>query len=377
MSVLTWGLGVSGQLGSGDKLTQHIPVSVKFFAKETPNCRLISCGGLFTSILTDDGRVFTSGCCKYGRLGNVQVEDEVVFKEVKPLGKQHKQISSGIWHGATVTSDNNLCVWGHGKASGINQKTSIPPTISPSIRVTGVSCGFNFTLAWSLEGQAYSFGSGHFGVLGHGSLDNVSSPRLIASLSKYNIVSMSAGYSHSGAITQDGKLFMFGKGADGALGLGEENRENKMEAVEVANDSICFKTVSCSVGEHHGHTLATSSEGGVYSWGDGYKGKLGHGDQGSRFLPTKIDPAWFDGDCIIQVASGGIHSCALSSEGHVFTWGCGSDGRLGHPEGKGHRYLFRSDTPKIVEELLKYKVLQVSCSYYHTAAIVERMPTFK
>ena len=34
-------------------------------------------------------------------------------------------------------------------------------------------------------------------------------------------------------------------------------------------------------------------------------------------------------------------------EGAVWTWGCGSDGRLGHPEAEGHRYLYRWQKLKI------------------------------
>ena len=52
---------------------------------------------------------------------------------------------------------------------------------------------------------------------------------------------------------------------------------------------------------------------------------------------------------------------------------CGSDGRLGHPEAKGHRYLFRSDTPRVVEALATYgHAVDVKASYYHTVAIVNK-----
>ena len=62
----------------------------------------------------------------------------------------------------------------------------------------------------------------------------------------------------------------------------------------------------------------------------------------------------------------------MSVEGHAFSWGCGSDGRLGHPEAKGHRYLFRSDLPRIVDEFReKGNVVDIKASYYHTIAMVE------
>ncbi len=38
---------------------------------------------------------------------------------------------------------------------------------------------------------------------------------------------------------------------------------------------------------------------------------------------------------------GGIHNSALTLDGRVFTWGCGSDGRLGHLEYEGHTFLYK------------------------------------
>ena len=47
-----------------------------------------------------------------------------------------------------------------------------------------------------------------------------------------------------------------------------------------------------------------------------------------------------------KVAAGGIHSGFLSVDGSVLTFGCGSDGRLGHPESADHRYLYREGLPR-------------------------------
>ncbi len=68
-----------------------------------------------------------------------------------------------------------------------------------------------------------------------------------------------------------------------------------------------------------------------------FSGKLGLGDQESRYTPFQIPPEHFHNETITHISCGGIHSSAVSAAGHVFTWGCGSDGRLGHPEAAGHR----------------------------------------
>ncbi|CAF3781824.1 unnamed protein product [Rotaria sp. Silwood1] len=71
-----------------------------------------------------------------------------------------------------------------------------------------------------------------------------------------------------------------------------------------------------------------------------------------------------------MIAAGGIHSSALSTDGRVFTWGCGSDGRLGHAEAQGHRYLYKEHEPRSIDLLNNQQVLSISTSYYHMAAIL-------
>lgn len=47
--------------------------------------------------------------------------------------------------------------------------------------------------------------------------------------------------------------------------------------------------------------------------------------------------------------SGGIHSAILMENGELRTFGCGSDGRLGHPDIGTHKYLYKEKDPKKVE----------------------------
>ncbi len=68
--------------------------------------------------------------------------------------------------------------------------------------------------------------------------------------------------------------------------------------------------------------------------------------------------------------SGGIHNSVVTREGELLTFGCGSDGRIGHPECEGHRYLYKEGYPRKVEGL-PGKVKKVSLSYYHGVVIVE------
>lgn len=65
----------------------------------------------------------------------------------------------------------------------------------------------------------------------------------------------------------------------------------------------------------------------------------------------------------VAVNSGGKHCLALSSEGHVYSWGEGNEGKLGH----GNRLSY--DRPRLIEELLGTEIVDIACGGHHSAAI--------
>lgn len=73
-----------------------------------------------------------------------------------------------------------------------------------------MSCGHNYTFVWTSDGQLYSWGDGHYGVLGHGSDDYVSKPRKVEYISDKAVVTVGAGHDHCGIVTSEGLLFMTG-----------------------------------------------------------------------------------------------------------------------------------------------------------------------
>lgn len=391
-AVFAWGFGKYGQLGNGANATCELPQLVRLPSSLAPSG--VSCGGHFTAILATEkrkksspdqqtaerssslGRVFACGWGKYGRLGTGSEEDQLTPRETcAPL--EAVAISAGHWHACAVSRDGKLYSWGYNKHHGVlgqeqAECNPIPkPIPTPSgMRFSLVSCGYNYTAAVSEGGVVFTWGCGKYGTLGHGDYQDRLQPTAVEVMNEKRIVLVSSGFSHTALVNEDGNLFTCGKGSDGALGHGKDHSDKLVPTVvEALRERVKIRHSSCSQGEHHAHTLACSDEGEVWSWGDGYKGKLGLGNQESQDTPTMIDHAHF-GSRVMQVACGGIHSAALTEDGDVFTWGCGSDGRLGHPEAKGHRYLFRSDIPRRVENLPKdLRAVQLACSYYHTAVL--------
>ena len=70
--------------------------------------------------------------------------------------------------------------------------------------------------------------------------------------------------------------------------------------------------------------------------------KLGHGDEQEQLLPKKVEA--FADQRVVAVSAGGMHSLAITAHGAVFTWGEGDRGRLGHGEDLSDQLL-----PKKIE----------------------------
>ncbi|CAM9652942.1 unnamed protein product, partial [Phaeothamnion confervicola] len=77
------------------------------------------------------------------------------------------------------------------------------------------------------------------------------------------------------------------------------------------------------------HTLAVSSLGAAYSWGWGACGQLGHGNDRALAAPRLIHVLAADGIVVTTVGAGGIHSAAVTGQGHLYTWGGSCYGQTG------------------------------------------------
>ena len=148
--------------------------------------------------------------------------------------------------------------------------------------------------------------------------------------------------SHTGMVTEAGDLFMCGSGRFGRLGLGNEDDQTTPTLLARAVfDGEAVLMVACK----GSHTVVATEGGGVYTFGHGENGRLGHGDESNQLVPRRVPAAGFrpngspegPGERIAMVAAGDSHTVALSEAGHVFTWGEGEDGQLGHNDRENHR----------------------------------------
>jgi alpha-tubulin suppressor-like RCC1 family protein len=236
-----------------------------------------------------------------------------------------------------------------------------------------ITCGGDDTFATTENGMVVSFGGNASGQLGRPESENEywMNTRCINDKGEVcSIRQVSCGTEHTGLVTCDGDLFMCGSGRFGQLGLGDErNQATPTRVARAVFDDEAVLMVAC--GEQH--TVVATEGGGVYTFGDGAYGRLGHGDYEKKLTPRRVSAVAFrpkgsaegPGERIVMVAAGDSHTVALSEAGHVFTWGWGDLGQLGHNDESNQRAPRQVEPGRFDGE----SVVFVAAGGYHTVAV--------
>lgn len=151
-------------------------------------------------------------------------------------------------------------------------------------------------------------------------------------------------------------VFTWGRGEDGQLGLGDTSDQDQPTYVDALR-GVGVRQIACG----SGHTVVLTTDGEVFTWGRGDDGRLGHGDNGWKYVPRPTQS--LAGQVVVQVTCGSYHTAAVTGNGDLYTWGGGMYGKLGHGNEAGH------STPKRVEALVGLVVSQIACGSRHTAIV--------
>jgi alpha-tubulin suppressor-like RCC1 family protein len=182
------------------------------------------------------------------------------------------------------------------------------------------SAGIEHTCAITSANYAYCWGKGADGRLGTGNNDRSLIPKLVTGGRKYEAIS--AANEHTCAISQ-GVGYCWGKGADGRLGRG--NNSDSSSPVAVSGTQV-FTQISATFN----HTCAVSNLGEIYCWGQGGDGRLANNGTGSESVPTKIEnPQGVATIAWAMVAAGEMHSCGLTTTNEAYCWGANGSGQIG------------------------------------------------
>ena len=148
----------------------------------------------------------------------------------------------------------------------------------------------------------------------------------------------------------------WGANASGQLGVGKTTQGSRVPVTVKLPTGT--KVTAIAAG---GDTLAVTSTGSVLAWGYNAGGELGDGSTASSDVPVKVKlPA---GTKVTAIAAGKIHSLAVTSTGSLLAWGDNTAGELG--DGK----TTQSDVPVKVKLPAGTKVTAVATGCVHSLAV--------
>jgi len=271
----------------------------------------------------------------------------------------------------TVVLDHNGQIQQAGCVNGIVQPSLIPKELVYPLKATQVACGNKHILALLDGGYVCSWGTGFFGQLGHGDDLCWDDPRLINALEPSRlggckVVHVACGGSHSGAIAENGRVFMWGLNRNSQCGLlphPNYRREEQCVLEPMLTDlsGLCGdRPTQLACGKNHSACVGIS--GRVYTWGAASFGRLGQMDARKKVLAPQEVP-FFHTRPVAALAVGDFHSIALTRDASVYSWGYNADGQCGH----GNTLNLR--TPRKIEELVGLQVEQVTCGASWSSAV--------
>lgn len=125
------------------------------------------------------------------------------------------------------------------------------------------------------------------------------------------------------------------------------------------------------------HCVLMTSNGDVFSFGCGLRGALGHGDVNTQEVPKLVEA--LAGLKIVDIATGSFHSVAVSSFGDVYCWGWNTNGQLGLLKVAQHTFENASEShqqvftiPQLIELEDEDAIKHVFCGHKHTVLKTEK-----
>ena len=326
LNVYVFGEGSNAELGLGPEKTsidvKRPRLNPKLKADEVGVVAL-SCGGMHTLAVTQDGAVYSWGVNDNGALG----------RDTK-------------WEGGLRDMDDEDSSDSEDGDSGMNPLESTPAKVDfpPNTKIVQVSAGDSISLALTDDGQVYGWGCfrNQNGIMGfYQKLFPMSSrrgpkpadsftfvqhtPTPYAELKK--IVSIATGSNHAMALSQSGEVFIWGCGEQSQLGHHiNERHDVEGKASLVPSPLRTGRRKYKGIFSGNDHCFAIDTKGQVWSWGLNSFGQSGlragaGGNGATVFVPTVIKSLSNLDDPVKMLCGGQHHSLAVTEGGRCLAFG--------------------------------------------------------
>ena len=333
-TVMCWGFDFHGELGNGTFTpVSASPVKVTGISGGVD---AIAAGGHSCAVMTG-GTVKCWGFNYHGQLGNGTTTDSsvpvaVVFPVEKPAPtaaprlpapSSFTAIAVGGYHACALSSDGRVFCWGQnldgqlGDGTRTERHRPIEVTGLPG-GVTAITAGLSHTCALTSAGEVWCWGSNSYRQLGDGATASSSVPVRVPGLVGSGVRAIAAGATLTCAITATRAAVCWGLG--GRLGDGT-TRDSGVPVQVVGLASGVQAIVAAGL-----HACALTGTFGVVCWGLSSQGQLGNGSTTGSWVPVEVSG--------LQGVAAGIftgywHTCAATTDDALKCWGVDGNGEFG------------------------------------------------
>lgn len=346
-SVVGWGRDPDGQAARPVSPNRVVaaPITIDLPGKALQ----VALGDTTQYALLEDGTVVAWGTNDEGQLGNgpMGASGELgrypkpSITPVRVTGLTNIiQIAAGRKHAIALRKDGTVWAWGtrdegvigDGQPKTLRPVMALGPTQVKGLQgITQIAATFRHNLALRSDGKVMAWGLNRDGQLGNGTRDDGWTPAEVSGLNR--IVAIAAGVASfagncfSGAVRDDGTVWMWGSGASGVMGNGTRNPSPDdpggrnllpQQVPGLAN----VKALSLGAG----HAAALLNDGTLRMWGhDGY-GQIGVGTS-NEYYPKPVPVKGITN--VSAVYLGSMRSFAVRTDGSLWIWGYQSTGAQG------------------------------------------------
>lgn len=350
-NIINWGDNEDAQIGRPAETSYLLTPTKMPFVNLELNEKVINIEVYEHSnyALTNLNHVYVWGVNGQSQLGLGYVDDDSFIFEPTLVEfsdtKFFVDIHAGTHHSLALTSNGDVYGWGYNYNAAVgvgesrfevNSPTLIPiPGLNPEEKVINLYTRIENSYAITNQGRLFGWGRNFYGELGVGDTNSVFSPTLITipnlSLNEKVIEVVSNSYA-TFVLTNLGRLF--GMGASYSYLIGGNNSDfistpTLYTALTLNQDE---KVVQVYMGGNHVMVLTSSDR--LFTWGLNESAQFGNGTNEINLeytISPILVPLTFlnSGESISMISLGKRSNFALTSDGRLFGWGINNNGELG------------------------------------------------
>ena len=265
--------------------------------------------------------LYAFGLGEYGKLGQNDLVNRSSPTQIP--GTEWKEVGFGYYNTLALKTDGTAWTWGLNANGQLGQNTTT--NISSPVQIPGTqwsNLGYSSSSAFATktDGTLWSWGINNIGGLGHNDAIPYSSPRQIPGtqwdLGEDKLSGGDyTGPQVSGAIKNDGTLWMWGINSVGAVGDGTVTPRSS----PVQLPGTQWNTI------HTGHTvISTKTDGTLWTWGDNSQGQLGQNNITQYYSPIQVPGTQWN-----KASTASFMTLATKTDGTLWVWGRNDAGKLG------------------------------------------------